>query len=266
MDNRTFQLGKIHSTALISSSAIFGNDITIGANTIIYDNVELGDHSIIGPNTILGEPLAQFYQYIEYVNPKLTIGENSLIRSGSIIYAGSVIGDNFETGHRVTIRENTIMGRHCRVGTLSDIQGYCHIGDYTRLHSNVHIGQKSNVGSFVWIYPYVVLTNDPYPPSNISLGVTVEDYAVIATMSVVLPGVTIGRDALVGAKSMVRSDVPPETVVVGSPANIIAKVGDIRSKYDGEHVYPWRYHFDHGMPWEGIGYDEWIRRNSTPSG
>jgi UDP-3-O-[3-hydroxymyristoyl] glucosamine N-acyltransferase len=69
---------------------------------------------------------------------------------------------------------------------LSDLQGHCEIGDYVRFHSNVHIGQKSKIGNFVWIFPYVVLTNDPYPPSNNLVGVTVHDFAAIATMSVIL--------------------------------------------------------------------------------
>ena len=255
---KAIQIGKIHEAAIISEKAIIGENATIGANVIIYDNVEIGNNTIIGPNSLIGEPLASYYSKQNYLNPCLTIGANSLIRSGTIIYAGSNIGNNFETGHRVTIRENTEIGQNCRIGTLSDIQGFCNIGNYVRLHSNVHIGQKCTIGNFVWIFPYAVLANDPYPPSNLLLGVTVEDFAIIAIKVVVLSGIKIGRDAVIGALSLVREDVASEAVVLGNPAKQICTIYDIKSKYDGSTPYPWRYHFERGMPWEGIGYEMWI--------
>ena len=136
-----FTLGAIHPTAIISDQARLGANVSIGAHCIIYDNVEIGDNTIVGPHSILGEPLATYYRDERYQNPPLKIGKNNLFRSGAIIYAGSQIGDGVECGHRVTIREQTEIGAHARVGTLSDIQGFCRIGNYSRLHSNVHIGQ-----------------------------------------------------------------------------------------------------------------------------
>lgn len=248
----------IHPTALIGDGVTIGQQVTIGPRAIIYDNVKIGDGSQIGADVILGEPLADIYRNgEEYSNPVLTIGASSIVRSGSILYAGSTFGERLETGHRVTIREGTIAGINLRVGTLSDIQGDCRIGDYVRFHSNVHIGQKSAIGNYVWIFPYVVLTNDPHPPSETIVGVTVEDFAVIATMSVILPGVSIGQDALVGAGSIVNRSVDREDVVVGNPAKRVASVRDIKSKQTGQAVYPWREHFERGMPWAGVGYSGW---------
>jgi acetyltransferase-like isoleucine patch superfamily enzyme len=252
-------IGKIHSTAIVSDKAKIGENVTIGVNVIIYDNVEIGDNVLIGPNSVIGEPLAAYYKDRDYSNPRLTIGSESIIRTGAIIYAGSTIGRGFECGHRVTIREETKIGQHTRVGTLSDVQGYCEIGNYVRIHSNVHVGQKSFIGNFVWIFPYAVLANDPHPPSNVLVGVTIEDFAVIAVKAVVLPGVRIGRDAMIGAMALVNSDVPPEAVMCGNPAKQITTIRDIKSKYTEEPPYPWREHFERGMPWEGIGYNEWRR-------
>jgi acetyltransferase-like isoleucine patch superfamily enzyme len=250
-------LGEIHPTAIVSDTATLGANVSIGAHCIVYDNVEIGDGTIVGPNSILGEPLAGYYQDEQYANPALTIGKSTLFRSGAIVYAGSRIGEGVQFGHRVTVREQTDIGAHARVGTLSDIQGHCRIGIYSRLHSNVHIGQKSDIGDFVWIFPYVVLTNDPQPPSPLLRGVVVENFAVIATQAVIMAGVRIGRDSLVGASAMVNRDVEPESVVVGVPAKAIASVRDIKSARTGRPVYPWREHFDRGMPWEGIGYHAW---------
>ena len=153
------------------------------------------------------------------------------------------------TGHRVSVREQTHAGANLQIGTLSDIQGHCTIGDYVRMHSNVHIGHHSTVGNFVWIFPYVVLTNDPHPPSEVQMGAVVEDYAALATMSIVLPGVRVGAGALVGAHSSVAKDVDPDTVVAGAPAKFICQTNKIKLKDNPEQsAYPWRRHFHRGYP------------------
>ena len=253
-------LGTIHPTAIVSDKAKLGADVSIGAHSIVYDNVEIGDGTIVGPNSILGEPLAGYYHDEQYANPVLRIGGNVLFRSGAIVYAGALIHDSVEFGHRVTVRERTEIGAHARVGTLCDLQGYCTIGTYSRLHSNVFVAQKSSIGNYVWIFPHVVLTNDPQPPSNQPQGVVVADFAVIATQAVIMAGVTIGRDSLVGASALVTKDVDAEAVVVGVPAKKLTSVREIKSASTGQPVYPWRDHFERGMPWEGIGYHAWARQ------
>ena len=241
----------------ISPKARIGHNVKIGDNTVIYDHVEIGDNTIIANDCVIGEPTNGYYFSEDYKNPKTVIGNSSLIRSHCIIYADSTFGDNFSTGHRVTIREKTKIGDHCRIGTLSDIQGHCSLGDYVWLHSNVHIGQKSEVDSYVMIYPYVVLTNDPTPPSNTLLGVKVNSFAQIAVFSVLLPGVEIGEHALIGAHSTVGKNVEPYSLTLGNPAKHVKDVRDIKSRETGDPRYPWPLRFDRGMPWEGIGFENW---------
>jgi acetyltransferase-like isoleucine patch superfamily enzyme len=244
----------------IAESAKIGLNVKIGDNVVIYDNVEIGDNSIVCNDTILGEPLNSYYFDKEYINPTLKIGVNSLIRSHNIIYAGSKIGDNFQTGHRVTIRENMIIGNNCSIGTLSDIQGHSVIGNYCRFHSNVHIGQHSTIGNYVFIYPYVVFTNDPHPPSNICIGPIIKDYAQIAVGSIILPGVEIGENVLIGANSVVSRNVEEFALSAGNPAKTIKDTRDIISKETGKPHYPWPLNFKRGMPWEEIGYKKWLEK------
>lgn len=247
----------------IKEGAIIGKNVIIEDNTyidygcIIRDNVHIKKNSFIGARSILGEYVFDFYKDRVNKEHKLVIGENSLIRTENVIYGETVIGNNFQTGHKVTIREKAQIGNNVRIGTLSDIQGHCVIGDYVNFHSNVHIGQKSTIKNYVWIFPYVVLTNDPTPPSEYMQGPTVEEFAIIATGSIVLPNVHIGKDAFVGALTLVRRDVPQEMVVVGNPGKEICPVQNMKNKFTGEPAYPWRYHFDRGMPWENIGFEKW---------
>lgn len=232
----------IHPTAIIHKDAIIGAEVVVGAYTIIHKNVIIGDGTIIGSHCEIGYPA-----HNQSDGGVLIIGRNGYIRSHSIFYEGSSFGDNLVTGHRVTVREKTKAGRAFQIGTLSDIQGHCDVGDFVKLHSNVHIGQHSEIKNYVWIFPYVVLTNDPHPPSDVMMGVVVEDYVAIATMSVILPGVTIREGALVGAHSSVSRDVESNTVVVGSPAKYVCETNQIKLK-DGSDLsaYPWRRHFHRG--------------------
>src|SRR6478736_6083797 len=118
----------------ISPSAKIGRNVKIGDNCTIYDGVEIGDDSIICNDTVLGEPLNTYYCDSGYQNPPTLIGEKSIVRSHSIIYAACNIGPGFSSGHRTTIRESTIIGECSSVGTLSDLQGQVKIGKYCRLH------------------------------------------------------------------------------------------------------------------------------------
>jgi len=241
----------IHPSAIISPDAKIGRNVTIGPFAIVHGNVEIGEGCHIDSQCEIGYPTARAE------GKPLRIGKNSLIRSHSVLYEGSTFGENLITGHRVTIREGTDAGNNFQVGTLSDIQGTCRIGNYVRFHSNVHIGQHSVIGDFVWVFPYVVLTNDPHPPSDIMEGVVLEDYVAVATMSVILPGVRVGTGALVGAHSLVNRNVDEDIVVAGNPAKNICGTDKIILK-DGSQAsaYPWRKHFHRGYPEDVVA--KWI--------
>lgn len=229
-----------------------GNNVVVHPTAIIYPNVVLHDNVFIGPYCIIGEPTADYYNDPNnHMFKKTEIGANSIIRSNTIIYEDVNIGENFQTGHHVTIREGTEIGRNCSVGTLSDIQGKAKIGNFVRLHSNVHIGQLTTIKDYVWIFPYVVTTNDMYPPMDKLKGCTIEEYAIVTTGSILLPGVTIGKHSLVAAGSVVSKDVNEQAVVMGVPAKERGSVTDIRDE-EGNPVYPWPEYLeeDRGYPWQ----------------
>ena len=242
----------IHHTAIISEGANLAKNVVVGPYSIIHKNVVIEEGTEIGSHCEIGNPISKSSKI-----PPLKIGRNSLIRSHNIFYEGSTFGEFLITGHHVTVREMTNAGRNLQIGTLSDIQGNCEIGNFVKFHSNVHISKHSVIKDYVWIFPYVVLTNDPHPPSEVMMGVTLHNYVAIATKSVILPGVTIKEGALIGANSLVSRDVDEDTLVSGSPAKYICKTKKIKLK-DGsnESAYPWRRHFHRGYPEEII--TEWI--------
>lgn len=241
------------STSLISPQARIGRNVKIGDFCKIHGNVIIGDDSVIEDYCTLGypTPLAE--------GRPLEIGPGALVRSYSCLYEGSRIGRGFRTGHRVTLREKTEIGDEVQVGTLCDIQGDCKLGNYVRLHSNVHISKLSVIKDFVWIFPYVITTNDPRPPSDGYLrGVTVHEYAVVATQSTLLPGVQIGTGALVGAHSRVDKDVPPHMVATGAPAQVLFPTSRLRLPDNSGPAYPWTRHFHRGYPEEVVA--QWLQQ------
>lgn len=260
-------MNRISETAVIMHDVVIGDDVTIedgvfvDYHCIIRDNVTIKRDSRIGAGCILGEYLSDFYEDLVNKTHPLVIGEHSLIRSNTIIYGDNELGDYLQTGHRVTIREESKIGHHVRIGTLSDIQGFCEIGNYVNIHSNVFVAQATVIEDYVWLFPHVVITDDPTPPSNQFEGVTIRRFAAIAAGSIIAPGVTVGEDALVGAGSVVTHDVGKEEIVVGVPARSRGSVRAIRNHLTGEFVYPWRYTFERGMPWVGIGYETFVKKN-----
>lgn len=249
----------------ISPKAHIGQNVRIGDNTVIYDNVVIGDGSTIANDCVLGEPTAAYYRATEtYENPVLAIGEDSLIRSHCIFYAGSTFGRGLITGHRATVREGAQVGEHCLISTLVDVQGNCRIGHYSRLYSNVHVGELTELGDFVFVFPFTVFTNDPQPPSATLLGSSVGDYSMVTVNCSVLPGVRIGANCLVGANSVVARDIEDYSFAVGSPAKRLRDIREIPSKEDGtKSHYPWPQNFSRGLPWEKEGFAQWATHNQS---
>lgn len=233
--------------AAVDPAARLGAGVSVGPFTVVHGNVEIGDGTVIDSHCSIGEPSGGGG------GAPLRVGPGARIRSHSVIYEGSTFGPRLETGHRVTLREGLVVGENLRAGTLCDLQGDATLGDFVRLHSNVHIGKHSVLGDFVWIFPYVVLTNDPHPPSETQVGAVVEDYAVVATMSVLLPGTRVGRGAVVSAGAVVTRDVEPGVLAVGSPAKAKRPACEIElTDRPGTAAYPWRDHFHRGFPAEVV--------------
>tara|TARA_B100000161_G_scaffold200699_1_gene146490 strand:+ start:334 stop:1065 length:732 start_codon:yes stop_codon:yes gene_type:complete len=208
----------------------------INENVVIEENVTIGDFCVIGFN-----PKNE-------LNKKLIIRKNSIINSHSVIYIGSEIGLNNIIGHNVLIREETFLGKNVQVGSYSDLEGYCSIDDYSKLHSCVHVGQHSKIMSYVYIFPYVVLTNDPIPPSDIRQGVVLEPFSIICTRATILPGIKVGFSSFIGANSLVNKNVDPELIGSGNPFRIKGNISNIKIPKTNKSAYPWVGRFQKDYP------------------
>lgn len=183
-------------------------------NLIKHGKVLLGSGVSLGDNVILGHK----------DDGVLTIGDNAVIRSGSIIYSDVKIGNNFRTGHNILIRENTEIGDSVLVGTNSVVENNCKIGSDVSIQTNVYVTTNTVLEDKVFMGPCSVTANDKYMQAGAKLvGPTIKKGARIGANSILLPGVIIGENAVIGSGSVVTKNVSPFTTIAGNPAKELKK-------------------------------------------
>jgi acetyltransferase-like isoleucine patch superfamily enzyme len=199
----------------VARSAIVTPIVRLGDGTVIQDWVLLGE----GPPGLALEPLS--------------IGADAVIRSHTVIYHGNQIGDRFQTGHGVMIRESNRIGNDVSIGTHSIVEHHVVIEDGVRLHSNCFVPEYTVIERDAWIGPSVTVTNAMYPKSPGAKadlrGPRILPRAKIGAGVTLLPGITIGSDALIGAGAVVVRDVPDGAVVVGNPGRVIGDVSRLEA-------------------------------------
>lgn len=175
----------------------------------------ISQKSVIDKSAIIGYKTARLIK-----NKELTIGGGAKIRSGTVIYEGSKIGDYLETGHNAVIREENIIGNNLSIWSNSIIDYGCKIGNNVKIHSNCYIAQATVIEDDVFLAPGVMVANDKYPVSKNFEGPIIKRGAKIGINATILPGVTIGEGALIGAGAVVTKDIPPRAVAYGNPAEV----------------------------------------------
>jgi acetyltransferase-like isoleucine patch superfamily enzyme len=176
---------------------------------ICYGKVGIGKGTIVEDGVILGNS----------DEGELSIGENSIIRSRTVIYSSVKIGNNFKSGHNVLIRENTEIGDDVLVGTNSVIDGDCKIGNRVKIQTGVYVTRYTVIEDGVFLGPHSVTTNDKYMRYGDELkGPVIKRNAKIGANATIFPAVTIGEDAVVGAGAVVIKDVAQGDMVIGNPA------------------------------------------------
>lgn len=190
----------------------------------IFPNVTIGKNAVIEEYVIIGTPP----RGRKPGELQTVIGDNAVIRSHTVIYAGNRIGDDFQTGHHVLVREENEIGNHVSIGTASVVEHHVKMGNNVRIHTQAFVPEMSILEDGAWIGPNAVITNAAYPLSpnvkNELKGAIIKKDAKIGANATLLPGITIGENALVGAGAVVTKDVPPNKVVAGNPARVINDV------------------------------------------
>jgi acetyltransferase-like isoleucine patch superfamily enzyme len=201
--------------------------VEFGAECEVQDFVVLGSRSReVGPEDLV-----------------LRMGSGAVIRTHSVLYWGSRIGDRFQTGHGTLIRECNVIGDDVSVGSHTVIEHRSRIGHGVRIHSGSFIPEYCILEDGCWIGPRVAFTNVLHPlcpeAKKCIRGPRIGKGAKIGAGAVVLPHVVVGDMAVVGAGSVVVEDVPPRVVVGGNPARTLKGIDALSCPWDYiERPYP----------------------------
>ena len=211
---------------------------------VIYENVRIGKNAEIEDFVVLGKPpWGKRSGELE-----LVLGDSAVLRTHTIIYAGNTIGDYFQTGDSARIREYNQIGDSVVIGAGSIVETHCILKNNVRIHSNCYIPEYTHVEEDAWIGPAVTMVNTAHPPCPASdergfpclSSPLIKRRAKIGAGCVLLPGITIGEGALIGAGSVVSRDIPPNSVAYGNPAQVHKTVDELVCKPNlFEKVYGW---------------------------
>lgn len=155
-----------------------------------------------------------------FIHPTAEVSDQAQIGAGTKIW------------HHAQVREGAVIGRGCILGKGVYVDRKVHIGDFCKLQNGVFVYHGFNLESGVFLGPGVMLLNDKHPrainadgsPKSdedwvVSEG-TIRYGAAVGGGAVAMPGVTVGRWALVGSGAVVTKDVPERGVVAGNPARL----------------------------------------------
>ncbi len=143
----------------------------------------------------------------------------------SRVESGASIGEDTKVWAFAHILPGARIGRNCNICDHTFIENDVLLGDRVTIKCGVYIWDGIELEDDVFIGPNVTFTNDPYPRSKQYLKeypkTIVERGASIGAQATILPGLRIGKNAMVGAGAVVTQNVPPNAKVVGNPARIV---------------------------------------------
>ena len=149
-------------------------------------------------------------------------------KSDTAIITNASIGNGTKIWHYANVYD-CIIGDNCTIGAYTEVQNDVHIGNNVTISSHSFICSLVKIEDDVFIGHGVMTINDLHPPSFRRTGSkeywqkTVIKKGTVIGSNVTLFPVSIGKNAEVGAGSVVTKDVPDDAIVVGNPARIIKK-------------------------------------------
>ena len=185
---------------------------------------QLAERSGVDDGVVLAYPAAR------PVPGGQALGPRARLRSGTVLYEGSQIGSDFETGHHVVVREGSLIGDGVSIWSNTLVDYGCRIGHRVKIHCNCYIAQFTEIEDDAFLAPGVTLANDIYPGSPESAehmaGPFIGRGAQIGVNVTILPLVSIGAGALIGAGAVVTKDIPAGAVAYGCPAAVSGRRED----------------------------------------
>lgn len=214
----------------------------IDDSAVIRGNVQIENGASIG-----------CYCVIENQDERpLVIRSGSVIKNFCEITGYSVLGENLFLGSYSFIRSGAVIGRNTHIGSRCEVHADCSIGDFVRMQGYNNLGSGTSIGNLAWIFPGCTFTNDKMPPSGVISPSKVGDFAVVMASCLIYPGVTIGKESVIGAGSEVKTDIRAGYFAKGRPAREFCPAKAIKDPVTMKPAYPWYERYTKGIDLEII--------------
>jgi UDP-2-acetamido-3-amino-2,3-dideoxy-glucuronate N-acetyltransferase len=212
----------VHENVKLGANCRIGSGVVIHAGSVIGNNVRIDDNTVIGKLPMKAALSAVTQD--QTLDPCI-IGDECMIGAMVVIYRGCLVGTKVMVADMASLRENVEVGEYTIIGRGVTIENKVKVGSRCKLETEAYITALSEIGDGCFIAPEVTFTNDNFlgrtkDRFKYHKGVTMKRGARIGANTTVLPGLTLGEDALVAAGSVVTKDVPARKVVLGSPARV----------------------------------------------
>lgn len=179
----------------------------------------------VDPTAILGYPSSRVD------SEDLLLGTDFRVRSGTVLYRGSVIGARLSTGHNVVVREQCVIGDDVSIWSNTVVDYGCRIGNRVKIHANCYVAQYTEIEDDAFLAPGVTIANDLYPGQAASAermsGPSIGAGAQIGVNVTILPFARIGAGSLIGAGAVVARDIPAGRIAYGNPATVRGEVAGL---------------------------------------
>lgn len=224
---------KVAEFAVVRANAQLGDNVVIHPHVVVESGVVIGDDVEIFPGAYIGkEPKgAGATARLPKFEREVVVGANCAIGPNAVIYYDVSVGENTLIGDGASVREQCRIGSECIISRYVTINYNATIGDRTKVMDLTHITGNCRIGNDVFVSVQVSTTNDNSMgikgySEEFVLGPTVEDEAMVGAKANLLPGVVIGKGAIVGAGAVVTKDVEAGTIVMGMPARFVRQVNE----------------------------------------
>jgi len=230
----------IDPTARIADDVVLGDNIKIGRGVVIGKGTRIGDFVVIHADTVIGDnvtvgdatvlgkvPMKAAISTLKQVElAPAQIGEGCMIGSLVSIYRGCKLGEGVLVADFASVREDVEIGKHTIIGRGVAVENDTRVGRYVKIETNAYVTAHTVIEDRCFIAPMVTMTNDNFlgrteERFKYTKGPYIRKGARIGANAILMPGIEIGEDAVVGAGSVVKHDVPQRKVVAGVPAGVI---------------------------------------------
>jgi acetyltransferase-like isoleucine patch superfamily enzyme len=209
---------------------VVGAGCTISTGAVLHGGTHLAPGVRVEEQVVIGCPEYGYALRNTYpgAGEPTVVGDDVVLRSGAIVYAGFVIGAAVTVGHHTLLRSQVAVGAASQFGHHLTIERECRISDGVRMSPGTHLTAATEVATGAFLGAGIRTINDKHliwrdPDRETELNPPrFCEGCKVGSGSTILAGVTIGARSLIGAGSVVTCDVPPHATAYGVPARIHA--------------------------------------------